>query len=267
MGLIWCRYGGVVSVFAPSEGASGPLDAMLRHAGAVFSSRNGHPVAIHYGSAAGELSVCVSAVGLVDRSDLFKLEIQTPGDRTSAELSCAWPAPSYIPAARSGPTAHGGVGPPPVGSWCSLTAAPVAGWSSDCGSTRCITRCAASTIARPSLPGSGCWPRSPGGARRGGRVRPVRRSATGGAVRLAARSPASASRGCWSPIAARSPWSTASRAADVWRAIELAGRPFGISCVGQEAAGRYAPARARARTLRRRAAVRARALDPPIFRA
>jgi hypothetical protein len=31
-----------------------------------------------------------------------------------------------------------------------------------------------------------------------------------------------------------------SRAADVWRAIEIAGRPFGISCVGQEAAGRYA---------------------------
>ena len=30
------------------------------------------------------------------------------------------------------------------------------------------------------------------------------------------------------------------RAAEVWRAIELAGRPFGISCVGQEAAGRYA---------------------------
>ena len=76
-----------VSVFAPSEGAAGPLDAVLRLAGAVFSSRNGHPVAIHYGSAAGELSVCVSAVGLVDRSDLCKLEIETPGDRASTELS------------------------------------------------------------------------------------------------------------------------------------------------------------------------------------
>jgi hypothetical protein len=34
-------------VFAPSEGAAGPLDTVLRLAGAVFSSRNGHPVAIH----------------------------------------------------------------------------------------------------------------------------------------------------------------------------------------------------------------------------
>jgi hypothetical protein len=25
----------------------------------------------------------------------------------------------------------------------------------------------------------------------------------------------------------------------VWRAVERAGRPFGLSCVGQEAAGRY----------------------------
>ena len=30
------------------------------------------------------------------------------------------------------------------------------------------------------------------------------------------------------------------RAGEVWRAIEHAGRPFGLSCVGQEAAGRYA---------------------------
>jgi glycine cleavage system aminomethyltransferase T len=30
------------------------------------------------------------------------------------------------------------------------------------------------------------------------------------------------------------------RAGEVWRAIEGTGRPFGLSCVGQEAAGRYA---------------------------
>jgi glycine cleavage system aminomethyltransferase T len=30
------------------------------------------------------------------------------------------------------------------------------------------------------------------------------------------------------------------RAGDAWRAIEDAGRPFGISCVGREAASRYA---------------------------
>ena len=31
-----------------------------------------------------------------------------------------------------------------------------------------------------------------------------------------------------------------SEQAGAWRAIERAGRPFGLSCVGQEAAGRYA---------------------------
>jgi hypothetical protein len=30
------------------------------------------------------------------------------------------------------------------------------------------------------------------------------------------------------------------RAGEVWSAIEHAGRRFGLSCVGQEAAGRYA---------------------------
>lgn len=30
------------------------------------------------------------------------------------------------------------------------------------------------------------------------------------------------------------------RAGHLWRAIEAAGRPYGLSCVGQEAAGRYA---------------------------
>ena len=55
-----------------------PLVGVLRRAGAVFSSRGGHPTAIHYGSAAGELAVCVSAVGLVDRSELTKLEIEAP---------------------------------------------------------------------------------------------------------------------------------------------------------------------------------------------
>jgi glycine cleavage system aminomethyltransferase T len=30
------------------------------------------------------------------------------------------------------------------------------------------------------------------------------------------------------------------RAGQLWRAIESAGRPYGLSCIGQEAAGRYA---------------------------
>jgi glycine cleavage system aminomethyltransferase T len=38
----------------------------------------GHAVVAHYGSAAGELAACVSAVGLADRSDLAKLVLEGP---------------------------------------------------------------------------------------------------------------------------------------------------------------------------------------------
>ena len=39
---------------------------------------DGHGVVAHYGSAAGELAACVSAVGLADRSDLATLALQGP---------------------------------------------------------------------------------------------------------------------------------------------------------------------------------------------
>ncbi len=39
---------------------------------------DGHAVVAHYGSAAGELAACVSAVGLADRSDLAKLVLDGP---------------------------------------------------------------------------------------------------------------------------------------------------------------------------------------------
>jgi hypothetical protein len=71
-------YGDEVSVSVPSGGAAGPLDSVLRQTGAVFSTRGGRPVAINFGSAAGELAVCVQAVGLVDRSGLSKLTIAAP---------------------------------------------------------------------------------------------------------------------------------------------------------------------------------------------
>jgi glycine cleavage system aminomethyltransferase T len=39
---------------------------------------DGHAVVAHYGSAAGELAACVSAVGLADRSELAKLVLEGP---------------------------------------------------------------------------------------------------------------------------------------------------------------------------------------------
>jgi glycine cleavage system aminomethyltransferase T len=51
------------------------LDTVARRAGAVMIDRNGARVPAHYGSPAGELAVCVRAVGIADRSDLGKLAV------------------------------------------------------------------------------------------------------------------------------------------------------------------------------------------------
>lgn len=42
---------------------------------------SGRAVVAHYGSAAGELAACVSAVGLADRSDLAKLVLEGPPEQ------------------------------------------------------------------------------------------------------------------------------------------------------------------------------------------
>jgi glycine cleavage system aminomethyltransferase T len=52
------------------------LDPVLHQAGGVLVLHGGHAVVANYGSAAGELAACVSAVGLADRSDLVKLALE-----------------------------------------------------------------------------------------------------------------------------------------------------------------------------------------------
>jgi len=52
-----------------------PLASVLDRAGAVLTTRGDRSVAAHYGSAAGELGVCVRAVGLADRADLATLQV------------------------------------------------------------------------------------------------------------------------------------------------------------------------------------------------
>jgi glycine cleavage system aminomethyltransferase T len=53
-----------------------PLDDVLRRAGAAMAERDGWCVPAHFGSPAGELAVCSRAVGLVDRSELGKFELR-----------------------------------------------------------------------------------------------------------------------------------------------------------------------------------------------
>lgn len=70
--------------------ASRSLDALLRRAGAVMVQRAGIAIPAHFGSPAGELAVCTSAVGLADRSDLVKLRAAAGAPRLDAllELAC-----------------------------------------------------------------------------------------------------------------------------------------------------------------------------------
>jgi glycine cleavage system aminomethyltransferase T len=57
------------------------LDEVSRRAGGVFVRRGERAVALHYGSAAGELAACVRAVGLADCSDLAKFVLEGAEDR------------------------------------------------------------------------------------------------------------------------------------------------------------------------------------------
>lgn len=84
------RYVGLaVSIESPRERAVHGLDAVLRQAGAVFAARDGqpNPVAVSYGSAAGELAACVSAAGMADSSALIKLELSGPRARLGQFLT------------------------------------------------------------------------------------------------------------------------------------------------------------------------------------
>ena len=56
--------------------AHSPLEPQLQRAGATMVARHGWWVAAHFGSPAGELALCATAVGLADRSDLGKLELR-----------------------------------------------------------------------------------------------------------------------------------------------------------------------------------------------
>ena len=76
-----------MSVVATSEGTGGPLEEILRRAGAVFGAHEGRLVALNYGSAAGELAACVHAVGLADVSAGSKLELTGGAAQLDAELA------------------------------------------------------------------------------------------------------------------------------------------------------------------------------------
>jgi hypothetical protein len=229
-----------VSVSVPRGGApSLPLDEVLRKAGAVFSLRSERPTVVNYGSAAAELAVCISAVGLVDRSRLRATVLQAPPgelDRITRRLV-------------GSSVAAGGALQAGAAWWCGL--------SSDCVLVLAepvlarqirdrLGRIAVNHAAFRTLDVSDAWAAVELIGRRVGEVLGT----------LGVYGPSGDSRAV-PPFTERkldgidTHWLLESgrralalipreRAGEWWRAIELAGRPFGISCVGSEAASRYA---------------------------
>jgi glycine cleavage system aminomethyltransferase T len=226
-----------VSTYEPE-----PLESVVRRAGAVISTRAGRPVAIHYGSAAGELAVCIRAVGLVDRSDLSKLLISAPA-----------PQLRDLAARALGRALEPGQAVREGGCW----------WCGDAPEQLVI------------IAGASAGPRLREQLRAAARSRPTivvgDRSEQWAAIEVAGRATSGVldaiGAACGSPPGGRFvhaavggvdiSWLLESEhralaivpardAGSVWHAIEQAGRPLGISCVGSDAADRYALLDARA---------------------
>jgi glycine cleavage system aminomethyltransferase T len=227
-----------VTAFATSDGAVDSFDAILRKAGAVFASQHGRSVAVNYGSAAGELAVCVSAVGLHDRSELTKLVLEAP------------PAQLEHLAARfaGGAVAVGGALQTGGTWWCGLASDQIVVLCESAPGERLRERLRTHTLHHVALTvhdHSDDWAT----LALIGRATRKLLSALGvygesGDPRAVSPFTAGTVQGVpinWLLASDREALALVPReqAGAVWRALEDAGRPFGISCVGQEAASRY----------------------------
>jgi len=223
-----------VSATAP---AGLPLELILRRAGAVLITREGRPVVSHFGSAAAELAVCVRRVGLVERSDLGTVGLGAPEAQLSAlmtRLVGADVSPGGLVC--GGGAWWCGVTPEEVMVVCDQrTSARLLGALHAAAARHVAVRDHSSELAAIGLLG-----------RHTGKVL----AALG--VYGQSRDPRQAApfaRGSIDGIAIS--WLLESdrhalalvpreRAGEVWLGLERAGRPFGITCVGHEAACRYA---------------------------
>ncbi len=212
---------------------------VLRRAGAVLCTRAGRPVAMNFGSSAAELAVCVRAVGLVDRSDLSKLVLEAPAPQLAALTSRLAGAP----------VSPGGVLSAGSAWWCGDGPGRVIVLSDPDTGSRLrerlhvdARRFAGMTVrdASAELAAIGLLGRSAddvlkalGAFGESGDPRSVAPFAHGQVAGI----PTS-----WLLHSDRRALALVPRehAGQAWLAIEDAGRPFGISCVGQEAAARYA---------------------------
>jgi glycine cleavage system aminomethyltransferase T len=218
--------------------AADPFLAILRKAGAVFAVQDGRSVAVNYGSAAGELAVCVSAVGLVDRSELTKLELEAPPAQLR-DLTARF-------AGRA--VALGGAVQASGCWWCGAAADRMLVLSEPSGGPRLDERLRVQARQHLTL---AVHDRSDDWAAFGliGRATPRLLTVLGaygvsGDPRQVSPFTTGTVQGVeasWLLESDRSALVLVPRAhaGAAWRAIEEAGRPFGLSCVGSEAAVRY----------------------------
>jgi glycine cleavage system aminomethyltransferase T len=225
-----------VSILAPADGGSSSLDAALRQAGAVFATHEGRAAAIHYGSAAGELAVCVSAVGLVDRSDLTTLALEAP----SAQLA------QLTSRLAGGEIAPGGALDAAGVWWCGAASDTLVVVCRRDVRRRLIEALRVHAAHQVSLRVLSVDYATVGllGPQTPHVLRALGVYGADGDPRAVApfgRGTIAGTGAWWLLESDRSALVLVDRdhAGEVWRAIERAGRPFGLSCVGQEAAGRY----------------------------
>jgi glycine cleavage system aminomethyltransferase T len=207
------------------------LGAVTRRAGAVLDDRLG--VAAHYGSPAGELAVCVRGAGLADRSDLTKLELR--GDPAVVDdLVQAIAGISPVP----GGCAIAG------GTWlCARSPGELIALVEPTGD------CMLEAWVDRSGAGFSVADRSDDLAAIGlvGRAAPAVLSALGLLADLRAAAPFSRVHveGVDADLLLQSDarallLTDASRARELWAAVETAGKPLGLSYVGSEALRRFA---------------------------
>jgi hypothetical protein len=215
------------------------LDPVLSHAGGVLVVHAGRAVVANYGSAAGELAACVSAVGLACRSELAVLQLDGPPAQLrhlSQRLAGSEVAPGG--AALSGGAWWCAPSPERMLVLCDASrgdrlhavlrarvarrsAVTLADRSGDLAALAVVGRRASALLAELGVYGESGDPRD---------VPPLKPHISAGVEVL------------WlleSDDKALALMAAAD-APSVWHAIERAGRPHGLCAVGQEALARYA---------------------------
>ena len=229
-----------MSVTTGSPDLPHPLDVVLRRAGAVLATRDGRSVAMNFGSAAAELAVCVRAVGLVDRSELSKLVLEAPPAQLAALTSrlvgdAVAPGGMLYGRQRVVVRRRAGTRDRAVAIRIRVRGCAIACTRMPGVSRRWPCATPPTELAAIGLLGRNADQvlRALGAFGESGDPRAVAPFAHGSIAGI----PAS-----WLLQSDRRALALVPRehAGEAWLAIERAGRPFGISCVGQEAVSRYA---------------------------